>query len=660
MLKKSYVSTPSINTEQAKLWPHQTFYASIMGDIDGNGFTDLITWPSNWYIGVSIDPIAWTNTNGVFAPTPNAIKNVQPNQVMRDRVSGDFNGDGYRDYFMVDQGWELNGNSSQFFGGYPALLLGSANGLVQQSLDKWLTNPGNVRSFNHIGASADYDRDGDIDVLVASFWDFRIYENNGLAKFTWREDILPSIFNHSNPLSPGGRGQYQVSGATFIELGDQYAIVAGDYRPWNLNHNMALNLKVLTQQNGRFVEAYTLARPDLGYGRERNYGAGDMYNIDVNGDGREDLLVSWETWAGNGINDGLSNTSINDTGTNRYKDLSNGVISIYLQDKDGKLQPSKSFISLDHAQGASPLHFEDFNLDGYVDFWTATLMANPNNFDKLIYINDGTGKFSNPKTNMFAITEQVPSWEIVTAYFFDANNDSAIDVVTTRPIFTDNYTRTIGQEVVTYLSDGPTYDINGNNKFLAVLKDKTWDGGPGTDTAIFSGKFSDYTVSRNDQGQLTLTDKVVGRDGVDSFVNVERFKFDNGVIALDWGGTAGQAYRLYTAALDRAPDAQGLGFWLSTLDRGASLQSVARGFVDSTEFRTNFYGDGSNAAFVTSLYRNVLDRAPDADGFNFWTGALNHGADRADVLIGFSESQENYANAVQLTGGAVVYQEWML
>ena len=663
MLKKSYVSTPSLNPEQSKYWSHHTFYASIIDDIDGNGFTDLVTWPSNWYTGVHIDPIAWTNTNGVFAPTPNAIKNVQPNQVMRDRVSGDFNGDGYRDYFMVDQGWELNGDPKQFLGSFPALLLGSAESLVYQSLDKWLTNPNGVRSFNHIGDSADYDRDGDIDVVVAAFWDFRIFENNGLAKFTWREDILPSIFNYSDPLiavrGATGRTNDQVSGATFIELRDQYAIVAGDYRPWGLNHNMALNIKVLRQHDGRFVEAYTLDRPDLGFGRERNYGAGDMYNIDVNGDGREDLLVNWETWAGSGIDDGLSNTGINNTGTNRYKDLSNGVISIYLQDKDGKLQPSKSFISLDHAQGASPLHFEDFNLDGYVDFWTDTLEAHPNNFDKLVYINDGTGKFNNPKTKMFNLNEQIPHWHKGTAYFFDANNDNAIDVVTTRAISTDTWDRTIGQEVVTYLSDGPTYNITGNNKFLTVLADKTFDGGAGVDTAIFSGRFSDYTVSVNTAGHLTTTDKVIGRDGRDSFVNIERFRFDDGTVAVDINGNAGQIYRLYKAAFDRQPDEPGLGFWINVLDNGVDLKTVAGVAIDSPEFRANHYGDGSNKQFLNSLYLNVMDRAPDNEGLDFWITALENGTSRADVLVGFSESNENYANTMGLIGGGIQYQEWM-
>jgi hypothetical protein len=34
-------------------------------------------------------------------------------------------------------------------------------------------------------------------------------------------------------------------------------------------------------------------------------------------------------------------------------------------------------------------------------------------------------------------------------------------------------------------------------------------------------------------------------------------------VALDVDGAAGQAYRLYQAAFDRAPDKNGLGYWIN-------------------------------------------------------------------------------------------------
>lgn len=108
----------------------------------------------------------------------------------------------------------------------------------------------------------------------------------------------------------------------------------------------------------------------------------------------------------------------------------------------------------------------------------------------------------------------------------------------------------------------------------------------------------------------------------------------------------GQVYRLYQAALDRAPDYAGFASWFGMLDNnGGSVQDVAKSFVNSAEFRAK-YGALSNTQFVTQLYANVLDRAPDAAGLAAWVGALDGGMSRADLLLGFSDSAEMRANAM--------------
>ncbi len=49
-------------------------------------------------------------------------------------------------------------------------------------------------------------------------------------------------------------------------------------------------------------------------------------------------------------------------------------------------------------------------------------------------------------------------------------------------------------------------------------------------------------------------------------------------------------------------------------------------------------------SFATALYQNVLGRAPDSSGLDYWTNQLNSGLqDRADVLMGFANSPENVA-----------------
>ena len=115
-------------------------------------------------------------------------------------------------------------------------------------------------------------------------------------------------------------------------------------------------------------------------------------------------------------------------------------------------------------------------------------------------------------------------------------------------------------------------------------------------------------------------------------------------VTIDLNGSTAQAYRLYQAALDRVPDATGLIAHASTLQRGLSLHDDAMSFINSAEFGAKFGTNTSDQAFVTALYNNVLDRAPDAAGNANWLNALiSHTLDRASVLVGFSESLENHA-----------------
>ena len=161
---------------------------------------------------------------------------------------------------------------------------------------------------------------------------------------------------------------------------------------------------------------------------------------------------------------------------------------------------------------------------------------------------------------------------------------------------------------------------------------------------------NNYTVSVQGVLQQYRVDvqgaKVMGGpDNVsDALTNIQRIQFVDGYLATSPTDTAGQVYRIYEATLNRAPDPEGLANWVHAMASGTSLQTVANGFVNSQEFQAT-YGSLSNTDFVTLLYHNVLHRAPDASGLSNWVGYLNSGAEtRAQVVLGFSESQEDIAN----------------
>lgn len=108
-----------------------------------------------------------------------------------------------------------------------------------------------------------------------------------------------------------------------------------------------------------------------------------------------------------------------------------------------------------------------------------------------------------------------------------------------------------------------------------------------------------------------------------------------------------KACRLYQSAFDRAPDAGGLAYWTSRLDTGTTLERVAEEFIGSREFQDLYGVNPTNEEYLTKLYNNVLHRAPEKAGYDWWLGQINSGNyTKARALASFSESAENVANAV--------------
>ncbi len=191
-----------------------------------------------------------------------------------------------------------------------------------------------------------------------------------------------------------------------------------------------------------------------------------------------------------------------------------------------------------------------------------------------------------------------------------------------------------------------------------VLSYKT--GTAGLDYARFNGALGQYSAGVGTAG-AGVVDSVVNRDGAQLLTNIERANFTDMNLAFDIaaGQNAGEAYRLYRAALDRTPDVLGLGGWIKVLDTGGSLASVASGFLGSQEFMNKYGGPHpSDLDLVTLLYRKVLHRAPNPVGLEGWLNNLQGGQSRESVLIGFSESLENIQQTADLVANGIQYQPW--
>ena len=195
----------------------------------------------------------------------------------------------------------------------------------------------------------------------------------------------------------------------------------------------------------------------------------------------------------------------------------------------------------------------------------------------------------------------------------------------------------------------------GNDVITGGAGNDTINGDAGINTVVYSGNRASYSIVSNANGSLTVTDGS-GVDGTDTLTGIQRLAFKDTYVALDTEGVAGQAYRMYQAAFNRTPDASGLGYWIAQMDGGASLQSVANFFDHSAEFQSMYGATPTNSAFVNLLYQNVLHRAPDQGGFDYWIGQLSGGSiDFTGLLMFFSESPENHSQTAGAVAGGIAY-----
>jgi hypothetical protein len=248
---------------------------------------------------------------------------------------------------------------------------------------------------------------------------------------------------------------------------------------------------------------------------------------------------------------------------------------------------------------------------------------------------------------------------LAAGYYFSGNDEISVELP--GHLYSDFVVAAgDGNDRITINGGGGRLNVSagaGNDQITILGDAHNVYGSLGIDTAIFTSARSDYVLQklpssspdpRNQGIFYSVTDK---SGAVNSLADVERIKFADKTFALDIDGNAGQAYRLYQAAFNRTPDSVGLGFWINALDGGTTLISVAQGFVNSAEFKDAYGANLSSRDLVTKFYTNILHRAPEAGGLDFWTGVLDSkAAGVADVLGAISESAENKAGLIGVIG----------
>ena len=202
-----------------------------------------------------------------------------------------------------------------------------------------------------------------------------------------------------------------------------------------------------------------------------------------------------------------------------------------------------------------------------------------------------------------------------------------------------------------YAGNDSLFGGSGNDFLNGMSGADSIDGGDGIDTVIVDNNSRDR-YQKLSNGHWSIDGDVV--------TNVERVKFLDKAIALDINAAGGQAYRIYKAAFDRAPDTKGLGYWIAQMDKGMNVVEVAARFIDSSEFRSLYGQNPSHTEFLTKVYGNVLDRTPDAVGLQWWVNEMKSNPEKSwqKVLADFSESAENQANVAPVIATGITYDPW--
>lgn len=87
---------------------------------------------------------------------------------------------------------------------------------------------------------------------------------------------------------------------------------------------------------------------------------------------------------------------------------------------------------------------------------------------------------------------------------------------------------------------------------------------------------------------------------------------------------------LYVGYFGRSPDPEGLQFWISQIDSGRDITTIAQDFARSDEAKSLYPylanpGSSSPLDFISSIYQNLFNRLPEAAGLSFWYDALTQG-----------------------------------
>lgn len=172
----------------------------------------------------------------------------------------------------------------------------------------------------------------------------------------------------------------------------------------------------------------------------------------------------------------------------------------------------------------------------------------------------------------------------------------------------------------------------GNDSIWGGTGNDVINGGSGSDTAAFSSARGNVSIVRTSSGYRVSTFS----DGTDTLSGIERLSFSDTTLDMTYNDPVQQ---LYISYFGRAADPTGLSNFSASLAAAGAptdIQSLNAAYATNTTVRTlvdafgtsaesNALYSGDTSSFVTAVFQNVLNRAPQTGGLAFWASAIDSG-----------------------------------
>lgn len=337
-----HVNRQAVRSTNSGTFVHAVSYA----DFDQDGDVDIFMSSGDGSENETPSELYLNDGNDIFTLDSTFFNGSPPGQIHpRKALTGDFNGDGKIGVFVIGHGFD----QEPFTGEAPYVILSSGNGFT---LGAGLNS---FSGFQHGGASADIDGDGDIDVFVADTSESFFLVNDGSGNFTRDTSRLEGL-NHSSIFTAE---LVDVDSDGYVDL-----LVGG-------HEQDGFSTKVLWGDSTGF---YSVSKSTTLPSVANNGTVIDIDVADIDLDDNKDIILN-RTGDGTGTLDdyqGYYIQVVKNTGSRQFADKTTEKLS------SGSNSSENWF---------DWIRLQDFNSDGHIDIVVDDSARN------LIWYNDGEGNF---------------------------------------------------------------------------------------------------------------------------------------------------------------------------------------------------------------------------------------------------------------------------